>query len=245
MPEGETTHDILFEGQLHLVQPIDGFRTTTDSLLLAAALNVAPGDKVLDAGCGCGGALLPGAFRHDAAHFTGVEIDMRTAELAREGATLNGFEGRVCVETADFMIWARGQENAFDVVLSNPPYLAPGTNRMPSDRRKSGFLETADLEDWLKAMMFATRHKGTMLIIHRAAELARILEAFDRWGGDIVVLPIRPEAGAEASRVLVKARKGLRRGGVRLLEGLCLKGTDGGVSERLRAIERGEALDWV
>lgn len=244
MPEGETTHDFLFEGRLHLVQPVDGFRTTTDSLLLSAALDAAPGDKVLDAGCGCGGALLAGAFRHETARFTGVEIDVRTAELAREGAALNGFAGRVCVETTDFMTWVKDQENAFDVVLSNPPYLAPGTNRTLADRRRSGFLETADLENWLKAMMFATRHKGTMLVIHRAAELARILTVFERWGGDIVVLPIRSEAGAEASRVLVKARKGLRRGRVRLLEGLHLKGADGGPSERLRVVESGGALDW-
>lgn len=245
MPEGETTHDILFEGRLHLVQPVDGFRTTTDSLLLAAALEMGPGDRVLDAGCGCGGALLAGAFREKGAAYTGVEIDTRTAELAREGAILNGFQGHVSVQTADFMTWAKDQENAFDVVFSNPPYLASGTNRTPADRRKTGFLETADLEDWLKAMMFVTRHKGEMVVIHRAAELARILAAFDRWGGDTVVLPIRRDAGAAASRVLVKARKGLRRGDVRLLDGVTLKGTNGGGSERLRAVERGEALDWV
>lgn len=244
MPDGETTHDILFEGRLHLVQPVNGFRTTTDALLLAAALDVATGDKVLDAGCGCGGALLAGAFREQGATYTGVEIDARTAELAREGAVLNGFQGHVSVQTADFMAWAKDQENAFDVVFSNPPYLASGTNRTPSDRRKTGFLETADLEGWLKAMMCVTRHKGTMVVIHRAAELARILAAFDRWGGDIVVLPIRPEAGAEASRVLVKARKGLRRGRVRLLEGMVLKGAEDGASQRLRVVERGGALEW-
>lgn len=244
MPQGETTHDILFDGQLHLIQARNGFRATTDSLLLAAALTPDEGDHVLEAGCGSGGALLPAAFRNRDARFSAVELDAQSAELARKGAERNGFGERVCIDQANFITWAKAHENAFDCVFSNPPYLTPGTTRTPAQRREKGFLETVELEDWLKAMMFVTRHKGTMVVIHRAAELARILAAFDRWGGEICVLPIRPEAGAEATRVLVSARKGLRRGRVRLLSGLALKDADGQPSARLRAVEQGKCLVW-
>jgi len=77
-------------------------------------------------------------------------------------------------------------------------------------------------------MLFALRPKGTFLMIHRAAELARILSLLERQAGDICVLPIRSFSGADAKRVIVRARKGLRPGPMRLLAGIDLYKRKGG-----------------
>ncbi|MEO0608429.1 MAG: SAM-dependent methyltransferase, partial [Pseudomonadota bacterium] len=74
------------------------------------------------------------------------------------------------------------------------------------------------LIDWIQAMLFALRPKGTFLMVHRAAELARILAVIERQTGEITVLPVHSYPGADAKRVLVRARKGLRSGPMRLLE---------------------------
>jgi hypothetical protein len=59
-----TTEDTVYQGRVHLVQPEQGFRAGTDSLLLAAALSCRPGGEALEVGCGCGGALLPAGVSH-------------------------------------------------------------------------------------------------------------------------------------------------------------------------------------
>ena len=71
----ETTVDDFYDGRVKVVQPVQGFRAGTDSLLLAAALRADFDGQALEIGCGAGGALLTAAFRLPAARLTGLEID--------------------------------------------------------------------------------------------------------------------------------------------------------------------------
>ena len=117
-----STEDSVYQGRVHLVQPEQGFRAGTDSLLLAAALACRPGGEALEIGCGCGGALLPAAFRMPEIRLTGVEMVSATVILARRGVTQNGFDGRVDVAEGEASAWVRDHENRFDLVFANPPY---------------------------------------------------------------------------------------------------------------------------
>ena len=69
------TEDTVLGGKVTLFQPERGFRAGTDSLLLAAAVSMQPNAHALEIGCGCGGALLPAAWRNTEARFTGLEVD--------------------------------------------------------------------------------------------------------------------------------------------------------------------------
>lgn len=239
-----STEDSVYQGRVHLVQPEQGFRAGTDSLLLAAALACRPGGEALEIGCGCGGALLPAAFRMPKIRFTGVEMVSATVILARRGVTLNGFDGRVDVAEGEASAWVRDHENRFDLVFANPPYFEPGRISAPGEGKAEAYLESLDLTGWIKAMVFAAKPRAPVIMIHRAAELARILTGFDRQTGDITVLPIASKPGEDARRVLVRGRKGLKRGPLRLLPTLVLHQQDGSASSALEAVRRGEAIDW-
>lgn len=240
-----TTEDTVLGGRVHLVQPEKGFRAGTDSVLLAAALNAGPGASCLEIGTGCGGALLPAAWRLPEAAFTGLEIDPAMAELARTGARKNGFEARLNIQQGEASEWVKTRENSFDCVFSNPPYFTEGTIHAPAEGRAGAYLESLPLENWIKAMMFAARPRAPLVIIHRAAELARILAAFDRWTGEISVLPIAQHEGEEANRVLVRGRKGLKRGRVRLLAPFIVRAKEAGTfSPAMEAVHDGGGLDW-
>lgn len=245
--ERAVTFDTVFQGRVKLVQPKKGLRASTDSLLLAASLAEPAGAQMLEFGTGCGGALLPAAWRLAGAHFTGIEIDEGLADLARQGASQNGFEGRVDIVNADAAEWVRPLENRFDVVFSNPPFFEPGRISAPGEGKAGAYLQSRPLEDWLKAMVFAARPRGTVIVLHRAAELARLLAPLDRWGGEISVLPIHSRPGQPANRVLVRMRKGLRRGDVRLLPGLLVYSEAQGeaLSPAMQAVKQGGALDWA
>ena len=84
-----TPEDRLLDGRVRLRQAPGGYRAGMDAALLAAACDVRDGARVLEAGCGVGGALLAAAARRPAAFFVGVERDPAAAALARRNVSLN------------------------------------------------------------------------------------------------------------------------------------------------------------
>ena len=230
----DATHDSLYDGRVSIVQPAQGFRAGMDSLLLAAGLNADLTGHALEIGCGAGGALLPAAYRLPQARLTGLEVSPEMASLARQGIAANGYETRVDVIDGDAGAMPEIWHNRFDTVFSNPPFFKAGTIQKPGPGKDQAYLESLGLKDWVNAMLFALRPKGTFLMIHRAAELARILAIIERQTGEITVQPVHSYPGAEAKRVLVRGRKGLRTGPMRLLEPVYLSQSKGG-----------EQTDWA
>lgn len=242
----ETTVDDFLSGRVQVVQPAKGFRAGTDSVLLAAALPSELKGQALELGCGAGGALLPAAWRLPEVQFTGLERDLPMAALAVEGVAINNLEQRVRIVEGDACDLSAEWENSFDLVFSNPPFFEAGAIQEPGEGKQEAYVESLSLKDWLSAMLFATRPKGTIVLIHRAADLARILSVLERRAGEITVLPIRSCPGEDAKRVIVRARKGLRPGAMRLLAGIDLYMSRGGErSDVLRAIaSEGVGLKW-
>ena len=242
----EITRDDFYDGRLQLYQPAKGFRAGTDSLLLAASLDASQTGRALEIGCGAGGALLPAAFRCPNAHFTGLEIDAEMAALARKGAAANSFKDRAEIIDGSAANLSADWQNTFDLVFSNPPFFETGTIQAPGKGKKGAYLESVPLKDWINAMLFALKPKGVFVMVHRAADLARILSVLERQSGEITVLPIHSYPGAEAKRVLVRARKALRSGPMRLLEPKYLYQTKGGErTDWALAMQRdGVGIDW-
>ncbi len=238
------TVDTVYQGRVTLFQPVDGFRAGTDSLLLAAALEIPAGGEALELGCGCGGALLPAAFRLPGVRFTGIEKDASVALLAQEGAAANAMTGRVTIETAEASDWVRANENRFGLVFANPPYFEPGRISPPGPGKAGAFIEALSLEAWVKVMIHAAKPRAPVILIHRAADLARLLAQLDRQAGEIVVLPISPKADEPARRVLVRARKGLKPGPLTLLAPLVSHEADGRRTPAAQAITEGRAIAW-
>lgn len=240
------TRDAFYDGKVHIFQPATGFRAGTDSVLLAAALDAGGTGEALDLGCGSGGALLPAAYRCPRMSFHGIDRDLSAVELARRGVRENGFQDRVEIVHGDAGALVGDWESRFDLVFSNPPFFGEGTIKAPGEGKGAAYLESLPLKGWLDAMLFALRPKGTIVLIHRAAELARILAQIERRTGEIAVMPVRSFPGADAKRVIVRARKGLRSGPMRLLAGIDLYTAKGGEpSALMQGVARdGEGLDW-
>lgn len=88
--------------------------------LIAAALE-APARRLLDLGTGSG--ILAVTLLAEWPGASGVATDLSAAalEVARANAGRHGVAGRLSLVQAD---WAEGIEGPFDLVVSNPPYLA-------------------------------------------------------------------------------------------------------------------------
>lgn len=242
---GETTEDTVYQGRVRLVQPARGFRAGFDSLLLSAALPTLSKGEALELGCGCGGALLTAAWRMPDVRFTGLELQRNETDCARRGADLNGFGARVTIENTEASEWVKPHENRFDLVFANPPYFEPGKISEPGEGKAAAYIETLPLEGWIKAMIHAAKPRAPVILIHRAADLARILAQLDRQAGEISVLPIASKAGEPARRVLVRGRKGLKRGPLTLLPPLITHTDDGSArTPAAEAVVKGQPLAW-
>jgi tRNA1(Val) A37 N6-methylase TrmN6 len=243
----DTTEDRVLNGRVVLRQPVRGYRAGLDAALLAAACDAGAGARVIEAGCGAGGALLAAAIRRPQALFTGVERDAGALALFRENIALNGLQERGEAVEGDVAVRfsSLGLE-PFDAVMTNPPFFDdPDALRGPAAERRGAWMADDGLEAWIGFLTKAVREGGTITLIHRADRLGDILGLLDPKAGSVQVLPIHPFADQPAKRVLVRAIK-TGKAPLKLLPPLVLHDREGGKhTPTVEAILRGEAaLSW-
>jgi tRNA1(Val) A37 N6-methylase TrmN6 len=238
--------DLFLNGALRLRQPAKGHRAGTDAVLLAAAV-ANPQGRLVDAGSGVGAAGLMLAQRAPELDITLIEIDSLTAQLARENVALNGLETRARVVEADLLSAARRNaaglvNNCADIVITNPPWLAPGRSRpSPDARRTLAHVAGVDgLHGWMRAVAALAKPHARMALITHAQDLQALLDACAGRFGNLAILPVHPHAGAPAIRLLVSGEKG-SRAAPRILQGLVLHEADGAFTPLASALHRGEA----
>jgi tRNA1(Val) A37 N6-methylase TrmN6 len=238
----ELSEDAIFGGRVRVRQPARGYRVNVDTILLAAA--VGEGEKLVEAGCGVGAALLCAAQRWPAARLWGIERAPALAALARDNIAANGLAGRARVIEAD-ALGPLDELGSADGVFFNPPYDEPGEGRAPAEERRAAHVAERPVGDWIKVWSNRLAGGGMLTLIQRAQRLPDILAALDGRLGGVEIYPVRPAAAAQASRVIVRARKG-SRAPMRLLKGLDLHDGSGAKhSAAAEVILRGEtAIDW-
>ncbi len=246
---GETlTEDVFLGGKLKLLQSEAGFRAGLDSVLLPAAANVAPGEFVLDAGCGAGVGGLCLLARVGNVHLTGVDRSHAAIHLCTENATQNRFVGEF-IEGDVFELPALVGRDVFDHVITNPPFHDPARERPSPNQAKAaahglGHQKPYDeaLTLWVEACLAALKTKGRITLINRTEALPALLAALDGPAGEIVVVPLWPKRGQPAKRVIVTARKGSRTG-AKLHPGFVLHEEGGSFTSEIEAaLREGEAL---
>ena len=232
---------------MRLLQNTAGYRAGLDAALLAAACDAAPSERVLEAGCGVGGALLAAAARRPGALLVGVERDPAALTLAQRNIALNGLEDRVAALPADIASGFKALAlKPFDAAMANPPFFDdPGALRGPAPEREGAYLADAGLAGWCAFLGKAVRVGGRITLIHRADRLADILAALAPKAGSFRIRPIQPYADEPAKRVLVRAIK-TGKAPLVLLPALVLHDRTGAKhTPEAEAILRGEAaLEW-
>jgi tRNA1Val (adenine37-N6)-methyltransferase len=248
-----TTEDRLLGGRVLLRQPRRGLRAGLDAVLLAAGIPARPGERVLEAGCGSGAALLCLAARVPGLALLGVERDASLVELAEANAAANGLRAadRPALRRADVrdLALARDHLAPCDHAFANPPYW-PGGSAPPNPARRGATHEAggeggsgggAALADWTGFLAAALRPRGSLTLILPAARLEAGMAALAAAGcGGTRLVPFWPRAGMPARRVLLQARRG-GRGPARIGAGLVLHEADGRFSAEAEAVLRGAA----
>ena len=240
--------DAILGGRLRLRQRRDGHRVGLDAILLAAAAGPAVA-RFVDVGAGVGAVGLALLQRWPAATGELVEIDPDLATLAQENAALNGLAERARIVVADVLAPASRRaaglvDEAADLVVTNPPYLAADAARVSPDPRRArahvAGAGSAALAEWVVACLALVKPGGRFVMIQRADALPALLPAFAGRLGDLALRPVHPRADAPAIRLLISGTKG-SKAPPRLLPGLTLHEADGSAAPLAAAIQRGEA----
>lgn len=225
---------------VRLLQPEQGFRTSLDSVMLAAACPVKAGQSVLDLGCGVGAVGFCVLRRVPGTHITGIDIQSDYVTLAQDNIPLNDAAGRaefICGDVRDYAPEAR-----FDHVVTNPPFLKAG-HHIPSPvegvaKARGHVAPESDLKDWIDAGFRNLKSGGSLTIIHRADEIDRIIQALGRRFGAVEIIPLWPHVGEPARRIIVRAVKD-RKSPAMLKAGIVLHDAKGAYTEEADKILRG------
>lgn len=246
-PVDEVRESAVLGGRVRLLQPAEGYRAGLDAALLAAACDAAPGERVIEAGCGVGGALLAAAVRRPGVRWLGVERDDDDDALAARNVDLNALGGAVEIVGADVAAGFRALgRDRFDLAMANPPFFDdPAALRAPHPAKRAAWIADDGLTAWTDFLLAATRDGGRVLIIHRADRLPDLLTALAAKAGSVQVRPIHPFADQPAKRVLVRAVRG-GRAPFRLLPQLVLHDRSGAKhTAEAEAVLRGETgIGW-
>ncbi|WP_102109056.1 tRNA1(Val) (adenine(37)-N6)-methyltransferase [Oceaniglobus roseus] len=210
MTDDALTRDAFLGGRLSILQPKTGYRAGIDAVLLAAATPAAPGQSVLDLGCGVGVAALCLGARVPGLTLAGLELQEDYAALARRNAATNGMDLEVF--TGDVArLPAALRQRRFDHVIVNPPYFRAATRTAARDAgRETAHAGPAPLQAWIDTATRRLLPGGRLTVIQRMDRLPDLMKSCDGRLGSIVLHPLQPRAGRPPHLALLAAKKGGR-----------------------------------
>lgn len=202
--------DGLLRNKIRVVQAKKGYRVSEDAVILTWFARPAPGDWVLDAGCGCGVIAFGLAAREPSIRIVGLEIQEAPANRAARGIKLNSLESVVFIIRGDFRHADRFfKSGSFGSVVSNPPYYESGRGRISLQEEKalSRHQMMMPPEDLFRVSAALLKSGGGLSLIYPASRLGRIEKAMKETGfRPARMLWIHSHEEAEAGLVCVEAK---------------------------------------
>ena len=150
------------------------FPPGTDTFLLSSLPRLRPGLRVCDLGAGTGllGLLL--LQRQPQLRVTGVELQESAVRLAERAAAENRLTDRLFSLHGDLrQIRSLLGTGSFDLVVSNPPYYAPGSGALAAEglRQLARAEVCCTLEEVSQAAAYLLRWGGSFCVVHKPERL--------------------------------------------------------------------------
>jgi len=210
LKDGEVLEE--FFGDKKIIQNVNLYRFTSDSILLTEFARAKYGDNVADF---CSGSGVVGfhflCLHGNISGLTLFEMQQSLADMSRRTAELNGFDcSVVCTRLQDI---GREYDDKFSLVLCNPPYERGGFENEVYEKavcRKEITLTLPEIADAGKRVL---KFGGRLAIINRADRVAELIYT-------LKVRNLEPKRmqfvcgkeGAKPYLVMVEAVKGGKEG---------------------------------
>lgn len=211
LKEGERI-DELHRNQYKIIQDAGRFCFGMDAVLLSGFAKVKAKERVLDLGTGTGIIPILLEARTKGEHFTGLEIQAQSADMARRSVALNGLEEKIDIVTGDLKEAAKIFGAAsYHVVTCNPPYMTANHGLQNPEQPKAIARHEllCTLEDVIEQSAKVLLPNGRLYLVHRPFRLAEIISSLCAHGLEPKRMRlVHPFADREPNMVLIEALKG-------------------------------------
>lgn len=177
--------DELHRNGYFIIQNPQKFCFGMDAVLLSGFARVKKGERALDLGTGTGIIPILLEAKTEGEHFTGLEIQKESADMAARSVVLNHLEDRIDIVTGDIKdASVLFGASSFDVITTNPPYMIGDHGLSSSNQAKAIARHEifCTLEDVLSQSAKLLRPKGRFYMVHRPFRLAEIMNKMIAYG---------------------------------------------------------------
>lgn len=206
--------DELQRNGYRIIQNSKGFCFGMDAVLLSGFARVKKGERAVDLGCGTGIIPILLEAKTEGTHFTGLEIQKTSADMARRSVKMNGLSEKISIVEGDIKealsMFGRA---SFDVVTSNPPYMTGKHGLVNPDEPKAIARHEVlcTLEDVIAAAAGLLREGGRFYMVHRPFRLAEIMTVMVKYHLEPKRMKlVHPFVDREPNMVLLEGLKGGR-----------------------------------
>lgn len=166
---GERIDDLERNGY-RIIQNPEKFCFGMDAVLLSGFARAQAGETVLDLGTGTGILPILMTAKTRAEHFSALEIQPESADMARRSIALNSLEDKIDIICGDIKV-ASGifGKAKFDVVTCNPPYMndCHGLKNPDLPKAIARHEVLCTLEDVIRESAAVLKPGGRLYMVHR------------------------------------------------------------------------------
>ena len=239
--EGERLDDLQIKGY-EIIQSPGRFCFGMDAVLLSSFARVKRQERALDLGTGTGSLPILLEAKNEGGHYTGLEIQEESADMARRSVEYNGLGDRIDIITGDIReASAVFGPASFHVITVNPPYMI-GEHGLKNENEALYIARheaLCTLDDVLRESARLLKPKGRFYMVHRPFRLPEILTKMSACRIEPKRMRlVYPYVDKEPNMVLIE---GLRGGNPRMKAEppLIVYEKDGTYTEELRQIYEG------
>ena len=210
---GERLDDLQIKGY-EIIQSPGRFCFGMDAVLLSSYAKIRNRELALDLGTGTGILPILLEAKNEGEHYTGLEIQEESADMARRSVSHNGLEDKIDIVTGDIKE-ASGIFGAasFHVITTNPPYMI-GEHGLKNEKEalySARHEALCTLDDILRESARLLKPKGRFYMVHRPFRLPEILAKMSAYGIEPKRMRlVYPYIDKEPNMVLLEGLRGGR-----------------------------------
>lgn len=204
--------DELHRNGYYIIQNPKKFCFGMDAVLLSGFARVKKQENVLDLGTGTGIIPILLAAKTEGKHFTGLEIQPKSADMARRSVAYNHLEDKINIEIGDIKDASKQfGASSFHVVTTNPPYMTEqhGLTNPNESKAIARHEILCCLEDVIRESARILKPQGRFYMVHRPFRLAEIMVLMHQYGLEPKRMQlVYPYIDKEPNMVLLEGLRG-------------------------------------
>lgn len=204
--------DELQRNGYRIIQNPERFCFGMDAVLLSGFARAKKQERCLDLGCGNGIIPILMEAKTEGKHFTGLEIQPESADMARRSVALNGLQDRIDIVEGDIKDASKiFGASSFHVVTTNPPYMSAqhGLTNVYEAKTIARHEVLCNLEDIIRESARLLMPGGRFYMVHRPFRLAEIISLMVQYRMEPKRMRlVYPYVDREPNMVLIEGLRG-------------------------------------